>query len=213
MQMVNIPNEISWADNMLTALKHVKTKYVLVVFDDHWLNQKVNEQRLHELYTAMQTEDAAMLQLRSYNLTKFQHGKTNLSSANDVVYRDKFAQYKTCLEAGIWNTAALTTLLRPGEDPWTFELAGSIRSHGYPKEFLFITANEPFQYINAAHQGHITPEALNYVAQNNIPFDQGKFPALRKFNWKITYKSWKLRLRKLVNFVQNPGLFYEFRTT
>ncbi len=209
--MVNIPQEISWADNMLTALDKVKTKYVLIALDDYWISKPVDEARLLELYAAMQQEDIGMLQT-SYNTLEYQNGQPH-PNLSGVAYRDKFAHYKVSLQMAIWETETLKTLLRPGEDPWTFELAGSIRSHGYPKQFLTITANEPIYYINASHLGHITQPALDYAQNNNIPFQAENFPRLRTFNWRIAYKSLKHRSQKIINFAKNPGMFYEFRNT
>ncbi|HSX19946.1 MAG TPA: hypothetical protein VLG38_02330, partial [Gammaproteobacteria bacterium] len=175
---INIPHEKSWADNMLRALEQVNTQYVMVLLDDYWINQPVNEQRLLEIYNAMQTQHAAMLHV-SNNDPRYQKGP-NVAGTSDMMVTDKYAHFKVSLQAAIWDKEALKTLLRPGEDPWSFELAGTARSHGYPAIFLSLAANEPIQYINASHQGHINPLAIAYAQNNNMAFDPGPFPVLGK---------------------------------
>lgn len=204
---INIQHEISWADNMLVALEQVQTKYVLIALDDYWLNNPVNEPRLLELYNGMQADQAAMLHI-SNNDPRYQTGTAH-PTLSDAMYTYKFAHYKASLQLAIWDKEALITLLRPGEDPWTFEIAGSARSHGYPRPFISLNSNEPISYINAAHQGHVNPAAIEYAQQNNMPFDYQKFPVLKKFNPKLIYNVWKKRAQRCVSFFKNPGLFYK----
>src|SRR5690349_19035401 len=56
---IKITAETSWADNMLTALQQVKTQYVLVLLDDYWLDQPVDEKRLRQLLILLQEGNTA----------------------------------------------------------------------------------------------------------------------------------------------------------
>jgi hypothetical protein len=143
--MINNPNESSWSDNMLNALSQVKTKYVLIALDDYWLTAEVNEPRLLELYDGMRTEQAAMIQI-SYNNHNYQKGRLHPTLKN-VMYTNKHAHYKASLQMAIWDKQALMFLLKPGEDPWAFELSGTARSHGYPQPFMSLSADEPIKYL------------------------------------------------------------------
>lgn len=205
---INIRNETSWADNILIALEKVNTKYVLIALDDYWISQRVDERRLHEIFMAMQQEDAAMLQI-SCNDSRYQNGVKH-NSVKHLIYTNKYAQYKASLQMAIWDVEALKAILRPNEDPWTFELAGTARSHGYPKAFLSLSNDEPIHYINASYQGHINPNAIKYAQQNRIPFYYGDFPVLGDFNIKLHMVSWERRAIKLFNFIKNPGNYYKF---
>lgn len=205
---INIPNETSWSDNMLIALEKVKTKYVLIALDDYWISQRVDERRLYEVFKAMQQEDAAMLQI-SYNDPRYQNGAPHHRIKN-LMYTNKYAQYKASLQMAIWDKESLKAILRPNEDPWTFELAGTARSHGYPKSFLSLSNDEPIHYINASYQGHINPHAIKYAQQNRISFDYGDFPVLGDFNFKLHVVRWERRAVKLFNFLKEPGKYYKF---
>ena len=205
--MIQIPNEISWGDNMLQALHQIDTKYVMLWLDDYWLNNTVNEQRLLELYHGMQAAKASYMQL-AYNELNYQDGPLH-PTIRDVNYREKFSLFKVSLQLSIWDIEALRYLLRPHETPWDFELAGSIRSHGYPGDFLTVRNNEPIRHLNAAFQGHIRAEVFTHlqVINSQATIDM---PTLGKFNWQITKKLWQHRITKLYHFLKNPSYFYEF---
>lgn len=208
---IQITNETSWSDNMLTALQQVKTKYVLVLLDDYWLSKPVEEKRLMQLLKILQNGNTAFIQT-SFNDLNFHNGVAH-ENIPGVVYRKKFGHYKVSLQGGLWDKESLVYLIRPGESPWDFEIAGSIRSHGYPKAFLSLTHDEPIHYLNASHLGHITPEALDFVKAQNIRFEPGTFPRLGAFNWQISKRIWVGRWKKFVAFLKNPGLFYELEAS
>lgn len=205
--MVNIPTETSWTNNILQALQEVDTKYVLLFLDDYWLNAPVDEQRLAELLHLVRTTDAAMLQI-SYNDLRYQGGEPH-PTIDGVMYRNKYAHYKLSLQLAVWDKQALLDLLRPGENPWEFELAGTVRSHGYPKDIFTVSTNEPVTYINATFQGHVRPEAISHAEAHNFNFDDTSFPVLGKFNPKLAAKIWQARLQKLFNFAKHPGYFIQ----
>jgi len=207
-QTIKIADEISWADNMLTALQQVKTPLVLYLQDDYWLDKRVDENRLAQLATILRKGNTAFIQT-SVNDLRFQNGLAH-ETVPDMVYRKKFSHYKVSLQAGLWDKASLEYLLRSGESPWAFEILGSIRAHGYPKAFLSLVNDEPIHYINASHLGHIVPEAIAYTKAQNIGFDPGNFPRLGKFNWQISKRTWLERWKKLSGFLKHPELFYEF---
>lgn len=206
-QTITIPNEKSWSDNMLLALDKIDTKYVLLALDDYWITEPVDEQRLMEAYTIMQKENLVMVQL-AYNNPSFHLGE-NHPTLSDAIYTNKFARYKASLQMAIWDKEALKCLLRPGENPWQFELAGTARSHGYPGVFLNLDKNYPIKYLNASRQGHIEQNALDFALMNGLRFDRGNLPVVDKFNYQITYDAWKKRAEKFWDFLRNPGGYYK----
>lgn len=209
-QTLRIANERSWSDNMIEALTNVKTKYVLIMLEDYWIQESVDQQKLIKIVQQMNKDNLKMVQI-SYNNPKYHSGKA-YKNIPDAVYTDKFAQYKASLQMAIWDKKTLKYLLRPGENPWAFELAGTIRSHGYPGIFLNISSNYPIRYLNATRQGHIEAFALDYLLQNGIKFDRGNIPIVHTSSYKLEYAFWKNRVNKLYEFIKSPGSFYQFKT-
>ena len=197
---VHIPQEKSWSDNMLAALTKVQTKYVLVMLDDYWLINPVQEQRISDIVQAMQQEEIAMAQL-AYNNSSFHYG-TKHPVLHDAIYTNQYAEYKTSLQAAIWEVKALRFLLKPGESPWDFELAGTKRSHGYPATFINIASNYPIEYLNAARQGYVEQFALDYALENGIKFERGNLPLIDKYKFNVTYANLKKRISRLITRIK-----------
>lgn len=197
-QMINIPNEISWSDNMLVALDKIDAKYVILFLDDYWLNSKVDQKRLDEIFATMRKMDAAYVQL--YMDAYPQKVVTPVLGIKDVAYKNKFQKYRASLQLAIWETKAIKQILRSGENPWEFELAASIRSSGYPKDFLIVRDNMPIDYINASYQGHILPEAVT-LAKKFDPTYTNSLPVLTKEKWDLKLKELKSRWQSVKDLV------------
>lgn len=198
-EMINIPQEISWSDNMLFALNSIKTKYVLLFLDDYWVSEPVNVTRFEELLKSMYYHDAAYMQLHvdpaEQKLFKA------VARVDGLVHKNKFQKYRASLQLAIWEVAALKQILRSGENPWEFEMAASIRSSGYPKDFLTLQKHPPFTYINASYQGHITPAALE-LAQSMIPNYTSTLPVLKENNWDLKLRGVQHRMETFAALVK-----------
>lgn len=200
---LNIPNERSWSDNMLSALEKIDSKYILLFLEDYWVTE-LDRKRLMELMKWFEAEDAAYMELLGD--VRFYGKDQKLSKLEGVVYKGKFQNYRTSLQLALWEKKALQQLLRSGEDIWAFELASSIRSSGYPKPFLGVTAKRPISYLNAVYQGHITPLALEFLQQQGIPFSTD-LPVLGKYNWGLFWQGVKHKVRRVGGLVKRhvPG--------
>lgn len=198
-EVINTPYDLSWSDNMMDALNNIQTKYVLLFLDDYWIKELVDDARLNEILKVMREQDVAYVQL--FADANEQKLAKPVPTIDGVVYKTKFQKYRASLQLAIWETKALKQILRSGESAWDFELAASIRSSGYPKEFLTMQKNVPIIYWNASHQGHMNPQAL-IVAQKMLPNYINKFPILEGNDWDLKFKSIKNRADSFLSLVK-----------
>ncbi len=198
-QMINIPNEVSWSDNLRVALDKIHSKYILVFLDDYWLKATVDEARLAELLNLMRSHDAAYMQL--YPDTQEKNLSRVVTGVSGVRHKGKFQKYRASLQLAIWETNALRQILRSGESAWDFEMAASIRSSGYPKDFYTLQSNPPILYLNASNQGHITPEALD-IAKKMHPNYISTLPILNDKNWDLKIKHAKHRITTIAQAIK-----------
>ena len=174
-QNIRFPNEISWSDNMIETLAKVKTKYVLYLQEDYFLTESINEKLLSDLlqytkkYNAAYTSLVSMGQSAKFN--KIIEGSPNLVEiATD-------SQYRTSLQAAIWEKDVFSWLLKSGENMFVFEVDGSKRSEGIRRLFLahvnsdLSTSFDVVNYINAVDRGKILDYAVEYVNSQGISFD------------------------------------------
>lgn len=191
--------DISWSDNMLDALEKVNTPYILLFLEDYWINARVDLPRLKTLMDLVERKDAAYLEL-AWEPERLR-GQPLIDSVTGVAYKKQFQNYRASLQLALWEKKALQQILRRGEDAWVFERAASIRSSGYPKPFFVMLSDLPISYLNAAHQGHVSPAALAFAKKHNIAFTS-EMPVLQEYNWRFWLKSAKNCFKNLSQFIK-----------
>lgn len=204
--------DISWSDNLLDALEKVNTPYILLFLEDYWINARVDLPRLKTLMDFMERKDAAYLEL--FFASSKHRGQTLIDSVPGIAHKKQFQNYRASLQLALWEKKALQQILRRGEDAWVFEMAASIRSSGYPKPFFVMVSDLPISYLNAAHQGHLSPTALAFAKEHNIAFTS-KMPVLQKYNGLLWWKSVKdffTNLSQLIkrNFFESERNYYRY---
>ncbi|PCH56648.1 MAG: hypothetical protein COC15_02860 [Legionellales bacterium] len=201
---VSIPNEISWSDNVLEAIKHIKTKYTIIILEDYLFNAPVQEDNLHKYYNFMRKHNAAFMQLA--NVSGNQSMVTISGTHPDGLQQfSKHSKYRTALQIGLWNTASLKWLLRTRESAWRFEIPGSIRSEGMPQPFLAATQHNIFSHLNAAHYGVINNRSLAFIKTHGMEFQPGAL--LLEDSFKAKYKLWKANSKCFIyKYIYEPTI-------
>ena len=186
-KMVLTGEDKSWSDNMLLALKEIKTDYVLVILEDYYFDKPVNEARLKEVFLGMQKAKAVYLQIACPCMKKEMLGE-NYPGLKGVNIRPKHSQYRTTLQAAIWSKKTLEWLLKSGESAWDFEIPGSIRSEGIIEPFLVVIEDTPFSYLNGAQDGYWNHKALEFIRAQGIEMKNLKLPIDEEHKAHLWYK-------------------------
>ncbi len=169
-----IPNEKSWSDNMLTALDQIEEDYILFMHEDYFLLSPVNVAEIEKLFKVMQKEKAAYLHLASRPVATMHPTIPNLG------YLSKEQNYRTANQVVIWDKAVLKSLLKSGENPWEFELDGTVRSRAIDRPFMSVTGgNAPVAYLGAIWRGYWMPNAIELIEKENIAMEY-KLPICSK---------------------------------
>lgn len=123
----------SWSSRLKKALQAIKTKYVILLLEDFFLLDKVNEEAVSESIALMQKDKR--IAVIDFSLDKKSAGKPYPSNGN-FCERARSSLYFLNCQAAIWRRRDLIKFLSPYESPWQFELFGSRRVHLYRKTFL-----------------------------------------------------------------------------
>jgi hypothetical protein len=78
--------------------------------------------------------------------------------------------YRTSLQAGFWRRSLLESLLRTGESPWQFEVAGSTRSEATAERFLAAWHN-PVPYVDVLERGKWLPRGVRLCRREKLVVD------------------------------------------
>jgi hypothetical protein len=183
---IKIENEISWSDNMLTVLQHVKTKFVIILLEDYYITH-FDESRLNEIMNIMRHDNIAYVQL-SVNDARYCTGP-QYPGIEGVRYKGRYDNYAASLQACAWVTDDLRHILKPGEGIWLFERAASVRSQGLRSRFLSVTDNYPIMYLNMAHMGYLISQNLEKAKKMGLEFGENTLPLDSDHKFKVWWWS------------------------
>jgi hypothetical protein len=172
-QNIQILNDKGWSDNMVDVLKQVKTKYVLYLQEDHFITS-LDEKRLHDLVQLLQKDSIAYIQIAA--LVPIQLTGEDYPKSVNVKHKGRYDPWRTSLESCLWKKEDLELLIKPGESPWDFECAGSIRSQGMRNSFLAVSAHPPIAYLNMAYRGYLNTSVLPTLDNMGIHIKNGTLP-------------------------------------
>lgn len=182
-QMINIQNEKSWSDNMLFALDQIKSDYVLILLEDYYITA-FDAQRLSQVYDYTKAHDGGYLQI--YADYKTPPDREGLKVFPGVALKDKHELWRTSLQACIWRVKDLKHILKEGESPWEFEIAGSVRSEGSFSKYFIVFEQVPINYLNMTQGGYLNAHNLQRLKNMGVDFK----PQTLKLDDDFKFKLW-----------------------
>lgn len=191
--LLNHSKETQWSNRLIDSLKKIRTKYIILMLDDFFINDKVNQNKIDQCINWME---------ENQNIAVFSFASSLWKDIDDNIYqgfdlRPLEAEYRFNLQAALWNRKQLIRLLKKGESPWQTEHMGTFRSRILYKNKFFYAAKKnepmiiPYEYGGAIHQGKWTVETPELLRKNNI---NGIDFNIRGFDPKPTSEWSKLRL-------------------
>ena len=164
-RVFHVERDKGWSANMLAALKTIDTKYVMYLQEDYLMSQPVNETRIKELLDAMKKGLAVHVELNRDNFFKDCPPHPTLPG---VLVKGKHQGYRTSNQAVLWNKETFEWLINPEEDPWKFEMNGSVRSEGMREPFLAVGKDFPMQFVNACNLGFWDMGSLEFLKKEGF---------------------------------------------
>jgi hypothetical protein len=121
---------------MLHGLDKLQTPLVLLMFEDYFVQSRVNSAIVNE-FADLMCRDA---RIKHIGLTHF-GSMPPFHRTDDVrLWRvGQRARYRISTQAGLWRVDTLRSYLRPRENSWAFEIFGTWRARN--RSDLFLTTN------------------------------------------------------------------------
>jgi hypothetical protein len=159
-----------WATNLLLALDRIPARRIIYFQEDFFLTRRVRTDVLQEDIRFMEVHNAASLCLipppDANELADFAEYHPNLAKVADS------ARLRVCLQAAVWQVAALKSLLRTGETGWDMEKFGSARSRGMLLLRVQTRELSSLDYLRTAIvRGAWEPDAVAMCSQDGIKLD------------------------------------------
>ncbi len=180
-----------WTNNLLVALDRMGADYILYLQEDYFFTATVCTADLEADVRFMQENDAAYLGLYPIPTPE----EYSFRNHPRIGRLDPQAKMRVSLQAAVWKTEALRSLLRPGESPWDLEKRASERS----RRLLFLRMNSfettPLNYFfTAIKRGAWEPGAVELCRQHHIPLDLKFRPVRPETGWQRFQRKWRFRL-------------------
>ncbi len=182
-----------WADNLGFALDRIGCRHFVYLQEDYFLTRPVQTDVLAEDINFCRHSNAAYLGLWPIptpdELSFQNHPRIGRLAPG--------AQMRVSLQAAIWDTAVLRSLMRPGESAWDMEKLGSDRS----RDLLFLRMNSAETtsldyFYTAIVRGAWERGAVEMCERENIRLNL-RFRAVRpESKWQRFRRKWRVRLER-----------------
>ena len=156
---LTIGKEMSWSDNLIKSLMKIEQEYVLLTFDDLFLVDKVDNQRVKRLMNIAID--------REYNYLQFYRSISGGKSIGEGLFKkSNKAKYKNSTIWSFWKKEVLIDLLKEDENAWEFEIKGNVRS--VELDGFYSTKTNIIPFVNGVIKGVWNPAAKNKIKNLGI---------------------------------------------
>lgn len=123
-------DNVLYGKRMIDHLSAIQTKYTMIVLDDFFLRNEVDESKIDKVLDYMESHS----DIECVRLTPYLHRETYKKCTKPVddfpgYYRiNKCAEYKLNFQVCIWDTKQLLKYWTDEDDPWRWEVFANITS-------------------------------------------------------------------------------------
>ena len=182
---ITVGNDISWSSNLSIALKQIYTDYVLIMLDDVFIDQKVDNNNFNIIVNDF-------IECNGNYLKFLAQPKSRLKSSSQYFYvLPPKTLYRSTAVFALWKKSTLLDLLEENENPWEFEDKASIRSDKYDE--FFVVKKNFFKYIHGVVRGKFVKSSYNKIISEHPEISS---LLIRQVNpWTYEIKLYFVRLR------------------
>ena len=165
-------NEVSWSERYIETLKHIKTKYVLVILDDFFIRKPVDTSKFEDFVNVVEhIPNFGAVYFNYLNTPTFYNKRLDMF----LIHRTTWTRVNSV--CGLWNTEVLKSTLVPGETPWTYEHNATERFKNIPINFYSANPEtSPIQidFHEQIMKGKWTAQCVSLLQSMNIDVDFSK---------------------------------------
>lgn len=164
LQLYTADQRVSFSKQLLDTLKAIETPYVLLLGDDFFLETPVDDEKVRQCIEWMDENK----NIATFNFMPSAEGYGESKAYPGFELQKKKVPYRINGQASIWRVDYLIKILRKHENPWQFEVRGSIRSRRYKEEiYTLCRGNKPiFNYAwgNVVKSGKWNQELIDKLS-------------------------------------------------
>lgn len=128
---------ITWGERLIRTLNKINTKYVITLFDDFLLEEKVDINKIQSALHEMKSNNISVIYL---NATCTNHHLTYKNN-NYCIIRNN-VDYRLNSSPALWEKSELEKFTGANDNPWAWELFGSYRTNKNSKLFISVKSHD-----------------------------------------------------------------------
>lgn len=181
---VLLGDDIDYSTNLLNALEHVPSDYIILWIEDMLMCRK-QPAEIEGIIAKAIAKDVSYLRLWK--------SEDNLGEViNPGLHTlPKGLKFRVSLKPALWKQKTLKKLIVKGENPHQLERLGTKRSYQLPDTFCGLTSEiQPFRprFINSIYRGAYEPGALKFLKDVGFEFERIDRPIRSSIYQKIRNK-------------------------
>lgn len=186
---LKVGRKMGWSEMLIEVLKKLDTPNVIYLQEDYILKGTCDTSAIEKILAFYQQQNASYLRL-----IPFPSPDAIINEELNIGVLKKGSQYRTSLQAAVWNREILLSLLDPSENGWQFERDSVARSNQINQPFysLGVNSDEPNKnlhqyplnyYSTAILQGKWQKEGVKMLRKAGIPIDTAKRGCLTRWDF------------------------------
>ena len=162
---ISIGDDKGWGDGVIKMLQAVPTQYVLMIFDDLFIINNIDQDRIENLFSFMIEHNADCMRLNTAPIPSKRYDK-----ANKIGQIRKCDPYCISAQVAIWKKETLLSLIKPNYTPWDFEFKGS--KDEYKNNHLLLGVYNPaIITLNMIEKGKWQRSSIEYFETQGMHID------------------------------------------
>ncbi|MDP9041994.1 MAG: hypothetical protein M3N30_08425 [Bacteroidota bacterium] len=167
----------TWSECLEAGVKFVDNEILLYMQEDYFFHGLVENDTIHKFALIMENSDMDCIHLTDQH----SFGPFQPSPFEKLWRLSKYAHHKISCQAALWKKETLIQFIRSYENPWQFELYGTLRSQLSDPNFYTIDRNmygikkkEVIPYIfTGVIQGKWYEKVVDLFSKHDIEVDYG----------------------------------------
>lgn len=170
-----------WGLSIKKALKLVQADYVLLLFEDFFINKKIDSFLINKYFKFMIENDLDYFRLKASPPPL----KKRIISPN--IGKIKFMDAYNCsCQPAIYKKEVLIKLIEDDFTPWDFEIKGSINNYRLKKSFVGVYQDVISFYVGIIG-GEWNDTINQFLQEHDLEFIQSKRKIRNNFSYSKTY--------------------------
>lgn len=145
------------------ACEAIDTDYILWLQDDYFLRKTIYKEEMDVYFNLV----------KDFSINRFGiHENSSLYNSvrikNNLYKMNQFTSYSISMQASIWNKKFLESCLVENENPWEFEINGSLRLNQHRPHNIWYSSQDNPWYLEAMRKGKFTEDYFKIKEEENL---------------------------------------------